>query len=258
MEIEIDRIYDALKGIPHLELPVNVNIGPLVNELPYIDSYEGYRKTKDEDEKTFDLYYNNWKGRGLIDIVSDSRMSMMRSPSPLERTVTSIDNKTKLTLELDQDNNIKTYITDLGKKMKQCVNTIYSITDYPLRARISKISANGNITWHSHFQNYLGKNTVGSSKKWRHVIVHIPLITHPNMLMAVTKFPLSDNPNQEIFYKHYEPGKVYVFNGWHDHNVFNKSNYDRIHIMFYAPLFDQKVLNLIDKSIKNYDGPWIQ
>lgn len=255
---EIDEIYEDLKSIPHLDLSVAIDTNPLIEELKYIDSYEGYRKTKGEDEKTFDLYYNNWKGRGLIDIVPDSRMSMMRSPSPSERTATSIDNKTTLTLEIDQDNNIKTYVTDLGEKMSQCVKTVYSITDYPLRARISKISANGNITWHSHFQNYLGKNTVGGSKKWRHVIIHVPLITHPDMLMAVTKFPLSENPNQEIFYKHYELGKVYIFNGWHDHNVFNKSNHDRIHIMLYAPLFDQKILNLIKTAIQNYNGPRIQ
>lgn len=256
--MNIDEIYEELKNIPHLELPVKINTGLLIEELKYIDSYEGYRKTKDEDEKTFDLYFNNWKGRGLVDIVPDSRMSMMRSPSPSERTVTSIDNKTKLTLEVDQDGNIITYVTDLGEKMTECVNTIYSVTDCPLRARVSKISANGTITWHSHFQNYLGKNTVGGSKKWRHVIVHIPLISHPDMQMAVTKFPLSKNLNQEIFYKHYEPGKAYVFNGWHDHNVFNKSDLDRIHIMLYAPLFDQKILNLIKQAIQNYNGPRIQ
>lgn len=252
-----DDVYEKLKQIPHLELPLTFDVSPLIEELQHIDSYEGYRKTKNEDESTFDLYYNNWKGRGLIDIVPDSRMSMMRSPSPTEKTVTSIDGKTKLTLEVDQ-NNIKTYVTDLGEKMPKCINSIYSVTDFPLRARISKISANGNITWHSHFQNFLGKNTAAGNKKWRHVIVHIPLITHPDMQMAVTKFPLSKNPNQKIFYKHYEPGKTYVFNGWHDHNVFNKSNLDRIHIMLYAPLFDQKILNLLKKAIKNYNGPWIK
>jgi hypothetical protein len=252
-----DKIFDELKSIPHLQLPLKFDVEIFKKELKHIDSYEGYRKTKNEDEKTFDLYYNNWKGRGLIDIVPDSRMSMMRSPSATEKTITSIDNKTTLTLELDENNNIKTYITDLGEKMTECVKAIYSVTDYPLRARISKITANGNITWHSHFQNFLGKNTVSGSKKWRHVIIHIPIITNPNMLMAVTKFPYSENPQQEIFYKNYEPGNAYIFNGWHDHNVFNKSTEDRIHIMFYAPLFDQKLLNHITQSLENYNGPRI-
>jgi hypothetical protein len=254
----INFIFENLKEIPHLKLPLQFDVKPLIEELKNIDYYEGYRKTKNEDESTFEMYYNNWKGVGIIDIVPDGRMSMMRSPGIDEKYVESIDGKSKLSLSLDKSGNLITYITDIGKNMPKCIETVHSVVEKPLRARISKIQPKSSLTWHSHFQNFLGKNTVGSNDKWKHVILHIPLITNNDVYMGVSKFPLKENPNQEIYYKNYEPGSLYVFNGWHDHNAFNNSNKERIHIMFYGLLSDKKLNPLLETTIKTYDGPRIK
>ena len=45
------------------------------------------------------------------------------------------------------------------------------------------------------------------------------------------------------------PGKAYVFNSYHYHNVYNYSDDYRVTLMLYLDLRDSKVYNLVERSL---------
>jgi len=255
---EVEYAFNKLKSIPHLRLKKDFDVLYAIDELQLIDEYIGYRKTIDEDYSTSDLYFSNWKGRGLIDFVEDSKLSMMRSPNRKTGIVTSGDGQATIKFTYDENGKIKLFVTDLGKKTRNILDIVYSLTDNPLRTRVTKIMPNGQITWHSHFQNYLGANTLGGDKEYWHCIVHIPLITNPLAEMGVTRFSHKTYGINPVW-KHYSVGESWVFNGWHDHNVRNKNLFEsRIHIMAYMPLKCRKFMNILMESIEEYNGELIE
>jgi len=240
---------ETLKTIPHLKLPINFGVEPLVEEvtpaLPHLIGYE--LPGEDRTEKERELYRNSWRGRGLIDLEPDSSKGMLDArsyqgqPPPFEIQRTPWGQPIY-------------HHTDMAKVMPFCMLVIDQLFERPERCRIAAIQSGGNLYWHSHCQ-YISGNYSNHSQ-YNIAIVHVPIITNPKVKFGVTKFHHSEHGYHPVW-QHYAAGECWLLNAWHEHNVRNESDENRVHLMMYGSLTDFKLQPLIKDAVENYDGPYI-
>jgi hypothetical protein len=241
---------EKLKSIPHLKLPINFDVDPLVEEVtPILPNLIGYELPgEDRTEEERNRYRENWRGRGLIDFEPDSSKGMFdarpykNQPSPFEIERTAWGKPIY-------------HHTELAEVLPFCMLVIDQLFYEPGRCRITSMRSGGSLNWHSHSQFYTDnyKNHV----EYDIAIVHIPLITNPNVDFGVTKFHHSEHGTNPIW-QHYGVGECWLLNAWHEHTVKNEGDEDRVHLMMYGSLKDIRLRSLIDDAVEQYDGPYIE
>lgn len=127
------------------------------------------------------------------------------------------------------------YKTDLYDKMPYITNYLTSyVFSKPQRILLWNLRAGGIIGWHHH-------SAKDSNYEFDHLIVHIPITTHPAVEMLV-------KIDDVIHNQHYELGSAYIFNSVQDHAVNNNSQIDRIHIVAMVAWNDKKLWENIEAS----------
>lgn len=238
-----------LKSIPHLKLSGQFSSELLVNEVrPIIPDLIGYELPgKDRSQEERDEYRKNWLGRGLVDFEPDSAKGMFDARSYQGQPPPITVERTKLGEPIY-------YRTELADKLPTCMKIIEQLFDSPGRCRITSITAGGGLHWHSHCQfkttNYVGHD------KYDLAIIHVPIITNPKVEFGVTKFHHDEHGINPVW-QHYGVGECWLLNSWHEHNVRNEGDDDRIHLMMYGSLSDPKLSFLIRDALENYDGVYI-
>lgn len=131
------------------------------------------------------------------------------------------------------------YKTEIYDKMPYITEYIEKLYNKSNRILIWKLAAGGSIPWHNH------TTKAGKEKTTEDLILHIPIVTHPDIEMCV-------KIDDVIYKENYQPGSVYLFNSTNDHAVFNNTEVDRIHIVIMVPS-DDKILNkLLEQSYEQY------
>jgi len=244
------NISNKLKTIPHLKLPISFDVARMVEEVrPILPNLVGYELPgSDRSVEERDEYRDNWRGIGLVDFETDSSKGMLDARSYRGQPP-------PLTIERTPWGAPIYYHTDMAEHAPQCMNIIYQLFDDPGRCRITSIRSGGGLHWHSHCQFKSGN--YGSYTQYDIAIVHVPIITNPNVELGVTKFHHSEHGiNPE--WQHYAAGECWLLNAWNEHNVRNEGEDDRIHLMMYGSLSDPKLNALMHDAVENYDGPYIE
>jgi hypothetical protein len=121
------------------------------------------------------------------------------------------------------------------------------------RARIMKISPNRSLLWHSHVLEHGQPENI--------LTVQVPLYVPPSFLYCVVdkqefrwyrRFS-SHSKFRTISKVNLKPGRAYIFNSYHYHNVYNQDRVQsRLTLMVYLDLHNQGVFDLVSRSVHKY------
>ena len=146
----------------------------------------------------------------------------------------------------------KMYLTQVGKNMPSSIDFLKKICSRPGRTRLAKLRKNGGkIWWHSHCQTKRYRPT-----EYLFGIVHVPIYSNPDVSYQVCAVENEKN-HRNIYSQKYEPGSVWIFNGWHDHRAVNYGERDRLTLVSYCHLTDTRFRNILENAVQKYTGPRI-
>ena len=123
-----------------------------------------------------------------------------------------------------------------------------------MMARIERINPNGSAGWHSH---------VLESKQPDWISVwQLPIQMPDNSKFSVLHYMdyrCSDFSKPiPVYEESYQVGKVYCFNSHHYHNAFNYGDSSMIVVRFYVDSRDPKIKEILESSIDNYAGSYME
>ena len=221
---KVNTLKSKLNRIPHLELPLTFDASKIHDEiknLPYpLMPYIAYANTGTE---------TSWNSLALY------------------ATDGSIFSNPKETWEGEFE------ATGLQDFMPYTYQTIQNFRGGSLLARIEEILPHSTAGWHSHTMEQYQPDWL--------IVCQLPVVMPAKSkfsIVSYTDYRGSDfRTAPRTFEKTYETGKVYVFNSYHYHNVFNHSDDSMIMIRFYLDLRDKQVYNVIEKVVNEYDGELI-
>lgn len=217
-------MFETLLRIPHLDLGFQFDVEKLLQEVSSIDSYRSYKSLYNESKE---LYEKNWSGASLISLDG----SIFGDMEEL-KVYPSIQPK-------------RTALADKCPYLMSILDTLQASNE---RSRIMRISPHGQLDWHSHVLHH--KQNV------KRLVVQVPIYVPKGFRYSVVNINDFNKLKKGIEVKthdmEYVPGRAYVFNSYHPHNVFNPSQEHRITLMTYV-MYDN-VKDLISKAVENYDG----
>jgi len=196
-----------------------------------------------ETEEHGPINHQHWSARAIINytphsdkwLQKQSKESATWKYPELQPRANKLINKVPR-LELDD---MEYYKTDLYDKLSYTSNYIFeNIADNTYKVFIWRIGKEGYLNWHNHAKLPWHKDLVVNDK----AIVHLPVITHPDIRMIV-------DINDTLYSEYYEPGSAYVFNGIQDHAVENKTDVNRLHVVAFIPWNDPKFEKVLERSL---------
>ena len=143
--------------------------------------------------------------------------------------------------------------TDAIKLCPYLDSVLKSVGGGKLLARVETFWKEGSAGWHSHILEARQPDWIS--------IWQLPLSMPKESKYSVISF--MDYRGSDflklipVYEEWYEPGKMYCLNGYHYHNAFNYSDDPMIMIRFYVDKRDQKVREILDKAMDNYEGAMI-
>jgi hypothetical protein len=133
-------------------------------------------------------------------------------------------------------------------------SVLKSVGGGELLARIEVFSKGGSAGWHSHAKE-------AGQPEWISVW-NLPIVMPKGSkfsLITYMDYRGSDyNKPIKVFEERYEPGKMYCLNSYHYHNAFNYSDEPMIMIRFYVDSRKPQVRVILETSINNYTGEYMQ
>jgi hypothetical protein len=270
-----DKDYDwAVRSIPHLnitkylpKIPLEQMIDEVETEEKTIKPFEYGIDTqkRPEMQKIVDYLSESWQGFGIIDITArgDHMIDYLTEDITHERVK-------DLGIEFDENGYGVYKPTDVGKRMTATVKYLQTIFQSVGRVRLSRLKAGRVIGYHNHEV----KSLIDRQKLKKPLIspgvnrstLHIPLIENDKSSHYVTKGYAVDYVDSDRFIleedaveyiQHYAVGEAWLFNSVHYHKAVNFGNSDRTHILCYFDHMDEKIRPYIEKSIEDYQGPYI-
>jgi len=218
---------DTLIKIPHLELDLNFDLDTMRAEVSAIDTYAQYQSSYNDQKE---LYAKNWSGASLVSMDGSVFGDMS---------------------ELKVYPNTKPKETELAKKCPYLMQILHDIGSNNERSRIMRIAPKGSLDWHSHVLHH--------KQNPKRLVVQIPIVVPEGFTYSVMHAKdlsaFKKGQNIHTYDKEYEEGKVYVFNSFHPHNVFNPSDNYRITLMTYMNIDNLKSKQIVEKAVNNYVGP---
>ena len=224
-----------LRCIPHLRLPVTVDIAPIWQEIRRIGELPLQKLYSNDFPE--DYYRDAWHVRSIFHTSADS----------MDTRETSLANQGS---GYNDDGSKRYVITDLGEQMPQTVSTLQQFGPHPGRSRVSRVSAGKTVYWHSHCN---AKNFQAKAFP-TFVILHIPVTSNPRVSYEVRRIGDNEGP---VWRQQYQPGEVWILNNWHEHQVRNLGHTDRYSVFTYFNLDQEPLRSLLTQAIAEYDGPLI-
>jgi hypothetical protein len=263
------KILDALRKIPFMELDIDIDLELLISETTTKDpEWYGYvapfmtpanlKLLGIENDPKSKKIYDGYEHSTLI------TYHPLKSAAIVSETFAWSNNGDMKDITHYHDLAIKDrkwYYTQEAEKYPYIMNLVSKITDHPSLCKIIKSKPGNWLGWHSH-QN---DPVIKQYNKPEQVIIHIPIIQHEDVAFIVSKnMPENRSSFESLdFYRNdpnsyvgsFIPGKAYFFNGYYPHSFKNYSNYDRMDIVLYSDINDNnKLLNLLERSINMYTG----
>lgn len=233
MDQKISDLLIKLRSIPHLKLPIEVDAERMraeIESIPY--PLLPYQSNFQEAHNHYQTY---WKGLSLVS--HDGGIFSDLCEGELADTIGKYQ---------------KTGLVDYCPYVYEVLDKIGAGES---RARILSIQPGGTLGWHSH---------VLELNQPEHLVVfQIPVIMPAKFKYSVISYMDyrgSDfNTLPKVYEAYYKPGNVYLFNGYHYHNVFNRSSDEtRLTVMSYVNLKNPQVFSVVEQAVAAYDGPWIE
>jgi len=223
LEITLNR----LSQIAHLPLPIEFDASKILSE---IQGLQFYPYNSWEDIKAGCYIESSWDSIALYSINGESKS----------------DPKEAWTGEFKE--------TDAIKKCPYLRELLLSLGAGNLLARIERINPNGSAGWHSH---------VLESKQPEWISVwQLPIQMPENSKFSVLHYMdyrCSDfNKPIPVYEEYYPVGRGYCFNSYHYHNAFNYGDSPMIMVRFYVDSRNPNIRNILESSINNYDGSYME
>jgi hypothetical protein len=225
----MDTLIEQLKSIPFLELDIDIDLNKLIGEYNLLKTTYSFESYNTNFWQVRRKYRNAWSGISLISSDGSLYKDMYEDST-------------------HQDNFQKTELKSLVPYMYEICGTI-SGNQLDSRARVMRIAPKKSLVWHSHVLEH-------GQAEWQ-LTIQIPIVMPEKFEYCVVDssefkwWKRFHRPNwfKNIFRKKLEVGKAYYFNSYHYHNVYNYSNEYRATIMLYIDLRNEKVRDLVKRSL---------
>ena len=215
-----------INDIPFIELDLDIDYPKLLSEYEEVKKRYEFRGYESGYFGVRKKYRESWSGIGLI----------------------SSDGELYSDMSEEEPDNLKP--TELEKICPYMFSLIKMLGADDDRCRIMRIAPKSSLVWHSHVLEH-------GQPSWQ-LTCQIPIIVpkgfdyyvlhkddfrwwkrfhKPQWLKNVTK-------------RHCIPGRAFIFNSYHYHNVYNSSDGYRVSLMIYLDYRKSKVKNIVDRSVK--------
>ena len=215
-----------INDIPFIELDLDIDHSKLLSEYREIESryeFKGYESNYFAVRKK---YKNSWSGIGLISSNGELYSDMSENAPENLRS------------------------TELKKICPYMFSLIKMLGADDTRCRIMRIAPKSSLVWHSHMLEH-------GQPPWQ-LTCQIPIIVPEEFDYYVLH--KDDFRWWKRFYKpqwlknltrrNFTAGKAFIFNSYHYHNVYNRSDKHRVSLMLYLDYRKPKVKNIVDRSVK--------
>jgi len=231
---------NTLLRIPHLDLNVQCDVEDLNTELDFVVETFPFvpYETKFASGLAKKFYKDSWKGLSLVGETFSGYNGMTEQTG----TPPAVYRK-----------------TGIGGKCQHMIDAVEKVIGsyHTTPIRIMCIPPGRNLGWHSH--------TADHQQSPAKVTIQIPITMPDGFEYVVTtkdnvksRLPPELHDDNKAHRARYEPGRAYIFNSFHYHNVFNPSEQPRYTLMFYGNLFENSWFRQIaEKAVGEYDGPLI-
>ena len=225
------KLSEELKSIPHLQLPGMAPLSAINNEMSAaVDQFELINLNLEVRNEAGKI--RPWHGRGLIDYLPDSRRLyeyLALRPEWIKR---------------DSWGDVIVSETELAALMPETMKFVRSLVEHPRVTRLLRIPPGAILPWHSHCQSkFIGH------QEYRKMVVQIPLKTNDRVLYRVREVGANENDSDDLAY---HAGEIRIFNSWHEHQVQNDGDQERISLYIEAPLTDSLFQKWVEEALKHY------
>jgi len=242
---------EKIKHIPFLDLPIQFDFESVQKEAAKILKWApNFIEPTYWDPESIQNHANKNQGRALIEYVPDSFFMHDTDHRLLKsmRSTNSYYNQFRSKEQYHSDGRIQFFKTELATELPQTTQLLYKISDYPMRCRIMKIQANCHVGWHTHHTDHL------TNDFYDFAVAQLPLDCEETCLYSVRS---NNSAYPQVYSRPARKGDLFVFNSYHQHNVVNTSNHDRI-ALFANYSFDyEPFLEFLAPYVRDYDGPLI-
>lgn len=233
----INTLCKQLRNIPHLPLLFSYDAEKIQQEIkecpfPLIE----YRATMQDNHKHLE---NKWSNLSLYSYDRQIFCDPLEGAGPgeLERIWGHF------------------HKTGLSEYLPYTYEVIDSLGAGKALARIEEIGPKVTMGWHNHVFELFHPETM--------MIIQTP-ITVPKRF----KYSVISNKDYrgmdfgkhipKVYESTYQPGIPVIFNAYHYHNVFNFDETEtRLTIRFFADLRDEKVYDMVEEAVEQYNGEYI-
>lgn len=230
------EVLDKLKSIPHLRLGVSFDLARILAEYESLSDEDFHQyETRAYVDEVRDTIERSWWGCSLLSSNGQTYGDLIEGQKVLKNVVTSAGKKCPYMLDM---------VSQLGNR-NECV------------ARIMKIKPGGQLSWHSHAYDY----GAGPGSK-NLMTIHVPIVSPPKFkysVMSIRDNRLTDLElhRPKVYSKWYDPGEAWLFNSYHMHNVYNYDDHDRVSLMLYLSINNDRTYEIIARAAENYSGELI-
>jgi len=217
----------AVNDIPFIELDLDIDYSKLLSEYRKIEEKYAFKSYQSDYFGVKRKYKKSWSGISLIG--SDGELySDMSENEPEDLKSTELEKICPYMFSL---------IRMLGADDERC--------------RIMRIAPKSSLVWHSHMLEH-------HQPYWQ-LTCQIPIIVPKEFNYYVLHkddfkwWKRFHKPEwlKNVIKRKCMPGKAFIFNSYHYHNVYNDSDDYRVSIMLYLDYRKSKVKRIVDRSIPN-------
>ena len=231
---------EAILAIPHLPVDIDFDLERVRAEAHAVPT--DHPHLLHPDKNLPDWYLQNHKrsfrGRCLVDYRPDGEISGM-SDAPYHLFDES-------DAQFDEQGRQRFFITAAGTRMPYTLQSLRRISPYINRTRLIRTPPGGGIHWHTHH------NGLYEISYPRLCIFNMPLAGNSRCVHRVRDYR---EPAAKSHRSRYEPGRVYLFNSWHEHDFWNQGDSDRLVVIPYFNFGDRELLQFLCEQASRYTGP---
>ena len=233
---ENNDLLKKLNHIPHLNLNKSFNLELLKSEYNNIDKsmFHAYDSASRSD-RLRNTVNTSWWGCSLTSSTGMTDGDLTENPR-----------------------SSRYYLTEAAKLCPYMMSVVNELSDENTSsARIMLVKPGGQLTWHTH-----QIHDVNTAFSFGEMTIHIPIICPPKFkysVIPIEEYRLVDfeTIKPKTYSMRYPEGEAWVFNSHHMHNIFNYDDHDRVSLMIYLYIDNEKTRNIILDAVRSYSGELI-
>jgi len=222
---------DKVLQIPHLDLGFQFDVERMLADVEQIDEYYAYQTIYHSAQEK---YAKVWSGAGLTSMDGTVDHGMTEGSS--------------IGFVVGESTFKRTPLADKCPYLMEVLETLNCTED---RSRVMRIAPKGSLTWHSH--------VIHNNQDKQRLVVQIPIVVPKGFKYSVVHIKdyskIARGHDAKTYDMTYTPGRAYLFNCFHPHNVFNPSEEYRITLMTYMDYYRNR--DIIESALDKYEGPYL-